>query len=308
MLEILHKTIKETQPTKLEKFKVGSLVILEEPTKEEVEEVTKMLNLEEGLMLDAQDPHEVPHIEKEDGVTYLFTRMPYEISGTKTVTTYPLLIVVGPKFVCLLFQKKTALLEKLRIGSINYATTQKTKLIFQVMSEINATYSRFIIGINKGVRKATVDFRSISNQDIINFLRFESTLNDFMSALVPTNSCLNQLLSGRYIELFESDEDLIEDNLLANSQLIETAKGNLKNILNIRDAYSTIMTNNLNRVIRLLTALTIILTIPTIISSFFGMNVQIPFENNPAAFGIIILITLALSGTLLGFFLKNKWL
>lgn len=308
MVEILYKNIKEKVPIQIDKIKTGSLVILEEPTEEEVDEVTKMLNLDEGLMQDAKDPHEVPHIEKEDGVTYLFTRMPYEQPDANAVTTHPAIFVIGSKFVCIIFHKKTVILDSLRSGSIDYATTQKTKLVFQVMSEINSIYSRFIVRINKGVRKATVDFRSISNKDIINFLHFESTLNDFLSALVATNSTLNHILSGRYIEIYESDEDLIEDNLLANGQLIETARSNLKNIFNIRDAYSTIMSNNLNRVIRILTALTIVLTVPTMVASFFGMNVTLPFGEGQIAFWIIVVFTLGLSLALLGLFAKNKWL
>ena len=308
MLEILHKTIKEKKPTTLDNFKTGSLVILEEPTKDEVDKVIDMLKLDEDIMSDSQDANEVPHLESENGVTYIFTRMPYEINNGQTVTTYPVMIAIGDKFVCCLFQRKTDLVDRIRSGVFDYATTQKTKLVFQIISDIHATYSKFILIINRGVRRATVDFKSIKNRDIVHFLRFESTLNDFLAALVHTNTVLNKLLSGRYVTLFQSDHDLIEDNLLENSQLIETSKSNLKNILNIRDVYSTVMTNNLNQTLKFLAVLTIILTIPTIIASLFGMNVALPFQDHPAAFWFIVFIVVSLSTGLLFIFSRSKWL
>lgn len=308
MFEILHKTIKQVNPKFIDTPKLGSWVVLEEPTAEEVDRVIDMLGLEPDLMKDAQDPYEVPRIEKEGDATYIFLRIPYDLPESDTVITYPALIVITEKVMVTLFQKRTVFMEKIRLGSVEYATTQKAKLLFQIISEINNIYSKFIVSINKGVRMATVDFHNISNNDIVNFLKFESTLNDFMSALVPTNALLEQLLKGKYITLFEDDKDLIEDNLLANRQLIEASKSNLKNIFNIRDAYTTVMTNNLNRVIRVLTVITIVLTIPTMISSFFGMNVPVPFEGSPYAFISIILIIIGISSLVLYIFSRKKWL
>ncbi|MCB9805675.1 magnesium transporter CorA family protein [Candidatus Nomurabacteria bacterium] len=307
MLKILHKTIKEKVPTELEELKTGSWIIAENPSVNELEKISEELKLEADLLRDAMDPNEVPRIEKENKITYIFTRMPYS-DDSGQVTTRPILMAIGDKFIFTLFQKESpTIIEKFMSGQVNYATTQKTKLFFLIMSEIHNTYNRFVQNINRGVRKATVDFRTISNREIVSFVQFESTLNDFLSALVPTNVSLDSLLSGKYISLYESDKDLIEDNELFNSQLIETCKSNLKNITNIRDAYSTILTNNLNRVIRLLTALTIILTVPTIISSLFGMNVPIPFMHNQYGFWIVLFITVVVSGAMFAVFKRNKW-
>jgi magnesium transporter len=89
---------------------------------------------------------------------------------------------------------------------------------------------------------------------------------------------------------------------------MEISRSNIKNIVNLREAYSTILTNNLNRVIKLFTSITVLLTIPTIISSIYGMNVQLPFDKNPLAFFGIIIVILTISASLFYLFNKKQWL
>ena len=108
--------------------------------------------------------------------------------------------------------------------------------------------------------------------------------------------------------LFEEDMELVEDLSLSNRQLIEIAKSNLKNIVNVREAYSTIMTNNLNKTMKTLTSITVILTIPTIVASFFGMNVDLPFDNHPLAYVFILLLTFIVGGIVVYFLIKRKLL
>ena len=116
------------------------------------------------------------------------------------------------------------------------------------------------------------------------------------------------MLSGKHFKLYEEDKDLIEDLLLSNTQLIELSQNNLRTIVNIREGYSTIMTNNLNRIIKLFTSLTVILTIPTMIASIYGMNINLPLANNPLAFIIIMTSIIIISIILLIIFIKNDWL
>src|SRR3990172_1492160 len=127
----------------------------------------------------------------------------------------------------------------------------------------------------------------INNKDIIQFVTYESVLNDFLTALEPTNVILKNLFSGKFLKLTDQEKEWVEDLYFSNSQLIELSQANLRNIVNIREAYSTIITNNLNRVIRLLTSLTVILAVPTMIASIYGMNIDLPFDHSPNAFFII---------------------
>jgi magnesium transporter len=129
---------------------------------------------------------------------------------------------------------------------------------------------------------------------------------------LPTNVILNNLLgptlTGKFLELYENDKDLIEDLILSNGQLIDLCQANLKNIVNIREAYSTIVANNLNRTMKFLTSITVILTVPMIVGSLWGMNIPLPLANYSGAFPIMTLGVLAVSIILLIIFSKKKWL
>jgi magnesium transporter len=310
MVKILHKTIKEKELKEIDGFRIGSWINVESPEEKELDDLAKNLSLEKGLLMDAVDPYEVPRLEIDNGVIYIFTRVPDKENDR--VITEPLMIAIGKDFVITTSSKPLTFLKKFLNNEINFTTTQKTKLVLQFFSEIIAVYNNFLTSISKNVRSTSVQMEKIGNKDIVQFVNFEGVINDFLAALVPTNTILNNLLnstaSRRLLELYEEDKDLIEDLFLSNNQLIELCKANLKTIVNIREAYSTIMTNNLNRVIKFFTALTIILTVPMIVSSFYGMNINLPFAEHPMAFWGILITTLVVSFTLLAIFFRKRWL
>lgn len=307
MVKIYYKNIKEKELKTLDEFKVGSWVHAENPTEAEIEKIVAMVGVDASLLKDALDTYEAPRLEIEKDITYIFTRFCYNTKQGHIVTS-PILLVIGEYFLLTVCEQPFPSLEKFISGGISFYTTQKTKLFLQVFFQINLTYNVFLHSMSKTIRGISIQLEKINNKDILQFVSFENVLNDFLSALVPTNTILETLLSGKYLRLYEEDKDLIEDLFLNNGQLIKICDTNLKTIVNIRESYSTILTNNLNRVIRLLTAVTVLLTIPTMISSLFGMNVPVPFADSPTAFRDITLSLLAIVTGLLFLFIKNRWL
>lgn len=306
MIKIYQKKVKDRKLKTLKTFKIGSWIYIDNPSKKELDQFAERFSLERDLLEDAIDPNEVPRVEVENGVTYVFTRVPFK--EKERVTTSPALFGLGKDFLFTVSPKPLPFLDKFTSGKINFYTTQKAKLFTLLFSEINAIYNHSITEINKKVRSLSVNPEKINNKDILQFVIFEGGLNDFLAALTPINALLNNILSGKFFKLYEEDKDLVEDVFLANGQLIETCKLNLKSIGNIRESYSTIMTNNLNRVIKLLTALTVMLTVPTIVASFYGMNVSLPFAGSPLAFIWIVTATVFVSLAILGIFIYNRWL
>jgi len=304
MVSFFYKTVKEPSLRKLDRFRAGVWVDVESPAREELF-LLAGLGLDKGLLADALDEREVPRLETKGGATYIFTRVPVE---GKDAHTTPLLIAVAEKLVLTLGAGRTGALEPFRSGRARFFTTQRTKFLLQIFSAINAEFNASITEINRRVRGIKINIRKIKDEDLVHFINFEEALNDFLSALVPTSAIIRKLLAGGHITLYEEDKNMAENLFLESNQLIEFCKSTLKTIVNIRDAYSTIMTHNLNRVIKLLTALTIILTIPTIISSIFGMNVRLPLQGSPAAFLWIMALTAAVSAFTLGVFAKKGWL
>lgn len=309
MITIYQKTIKDVQSRVLEEFRPGSWIHALKPSEEDFTRMHEQFSLQIGHLKDALDPLEVPRLEAETEATYIFLRVPYRgAEKDLRITTTSLLIVMGKDFVMTVAGEELPFLERFISGKISFTTTQKTKFLFQLFSEINAVYHAALTDIRRQIRSVSGKLEKITNQDVIQFIMFESMLNDFLSGLVPQQVILESLLTGRHVQLFEDDRDLAEDLALGSGQLIEYSKSTLKNIVNIREAYATIITNNLNRVIKLLTALTIILAIPTMVASFYGMNVVLPFAAVGGAFWLIVGVAVLASLGVFIIFAKNEWL
>jgi len=307
MLTIFHraKKNKDLEYRKVEDIKAGVWVHVENPTADELQRLVDEAGLDDGMLADATDPYEVPRVEKEGRAVYMFTRVP--IKKGAEVTTTSVTVIVTPTIIVTISQQKLDLWKPFINTTIDFLTTQRTTLFFLIFREINKSYQSFLNNIRRNIQKTTINLQDISNRDIVGFVKFERTLNEFVSALKPTNNAMNTILEGKMFRLYEDDSELIEDLSLSNGQLLEACSSNLKIIVNVRSAYSTIVTNNLNHTIKLLTALTIVLTVPTMIASFFGMNVALPFDvAGSNAFWVIVGISLILAISFLIFFVRDK--
>ncbi len=306
MTQFYYRNRKNTKLQELPAYKMGSWINIENPTEQELISLAEELHLETDVLLDALDPFEVPRIEKEDNATYVFTRFAHK-SGDK-ITTSPVLFVVSNSFFMTVSQKPVPFLEKFTQGKISFFTTQKTKLLMLLFVEIHKDYQRLVNAIHKNIRNISSDLEQIDNKDISTFVKFETLFNDFLFGLEPTNLALKKFASGKYVRLYEEDKDLIEDLLIDNEQLIRLCKSNQKGIFNIRESHSSVLSNNLNKTMKLLTSVTVILTIPTMVSSFYGMNVGLPLQDHPLAFLFILAFTLIVSFGLLAVFNKRDLL
>lgn len=305
MIKIFKKTNKDEKPVRLKSLDPFSWVMVEDPDTKEVRRLKKELGLDSYLLKDALDPYEAPRIEYEKGKTYVFTNFPSQENGK--VLSLPLTIILDNKNLVTVTLNQPSFWRKYILGNEFYETTHKTKLFLQIISDVVSLYGQYIHDINKQVRKIIAQPGKITNKDILDFVISEETLNTFINDLEPTRISLKSLFGNKYIRLDNEEEKFLEDILLSTEQLIDLAKSNTKSIVNIRGAYSTVITNNLNQAMKMLTAITVILTIPTIISSIYGMNVNLPLSNSPWIFAVIIAIILALSGLLIAVFKKIDW-
>ncbi len=285
----------------------GVWIHVESPTDEELVEITEKLSLDEDLIEDAKDFFEVPRLERSGNITYFFTRYPYNDS-IEYVETAPLLIVMGESYVLTISQRPVPQFEALFSGKIEVHTTKKTKLFIDIMQVITLSFERHLIGLRRAVHRDRSKLRKIGNKEIVQLVNYEHKLNDMVTAVLPTNVALQQLMSGVHFRVFDDDKEMVEDLHIDNMQVVDSARSLLKTIQNVRSAAEAILTNNLNTRIKTLTVLTILLTIPTIISSFFGMNVVIPLELHPYGFVFVILVVMVIVSLVLWYFKRNDWL
>lgn len=308
MITHYHSTARTRQLDILEKPKVGSWTHVVEPSEEDLDSIAEMHNLDRDLLTDAIDIYEAPRLEVDGDKIYVFTRYCYPEG--KEVATEPLLIIYSPNNIVTIMRKDYDVLSQLFKGNIEVLTTQKTKTLLQVIEQINRSYSVQLTQVSRRILQIRSKLRQseISNIEFVSFIDLEEDMNEFLTALQPQANVLNSLRTGRYMKLYEEDEDLVEDLTLSTAELIELTKSRLRTLVNFRQAYDTIVTNNLNTAFKRLTSIGIFLTIPTIMSGLWGMNVAIPFAENRYAFLVIVLVIISVITLLILNFKKRNWL
>lgn len=294
MIRYYYKSLRTQQIQELKEAKRGTWVYVEAPSHKELEQLALKYKLELGHLEDAIDEDEMPRLEKEGDQSYIFVRFAYKnIDGV--IATAPLLFIFAGDVLITITLVPLPVLDRFRSGRVEFATTQRAKLLLQALHLIVDQYDSYITSASKQIKmiRARLRGHEIRNQDFVDFVTIEDELNEFLAALQPTNATLRRLMLGRHVPLFEEDQDIIEDLLLNNEQSIEACSSNIKSIMNIRAAYSAISSNNLNRTIKLLTVATVLLAIPNVFFGMFGMNVGLPFQHQHWAYEFVVGITVA---------------
>jgi len=307
MIKYYFRTVQDASLKQISELRNGVWIHAENPTRAELEDLSEQLDLDMNIVEDSLDFFEVPRLEKVGEVSYFFTRYPHQ-DKNKESDTAPLLIVTGEAFVLTVALTKVPRLETLLEGKIEFFTTQKTKLFIQVMESVTSSFERELIQLRRAVNKDRSKIRRISNREVEHFVNFEHKLNEMVSAVVPTNVSLQKVATGSYVQIFPEDKELIDDVRIANEQVVESARTLLKTIQNLRSASEAILAINLNSRIKTLTVLTILLTIPMVIASLYGMNVALPFAANPNAFMIVVGVVVVAVGVMVWYFRRNDWL
>ena len=303
---ITYYQIEETRSLrKTKSFHKNSWVKVIDPSDTELASLAKTFDLELGHLQDALDTNEVPRFEEEEDCAYMYTRVP--VLQNDVYTTLPVLFILHPLAVFSIALTDLPMFSKVLS---NEKTQQETPLglFIQFFNEIVSQYYNAISKINKLTASKTFNIDRIENRDIVAMVVYEQILNEFLNAIIQTNTLLKTVNANKKFIKKEMDQDLTEDLFLSTGQLIDLSKSSLRQVQNIREAYSTVMTNNLNRVIKFFTALTIVLTIPMIITSFYGMNVTLPFAGHPFAFIIILFSIIAFSIGAIYIFMKQHWI
>ena len=296
MIKYFFKSLRSEQVQELDKPKPGCWVYVEDPSEKEVDELAAKFNLTVGHLQDALDEDEMPRLEKEGEQSYIFVRFAgKDVDGE--LMTVPVLFIFGGNVVITVSRVRLPSLDGFMNGKISFATTQRAKLILLILQQIVEQYDVYISKTSKQIKliRSRLRGHEINNQDFVDFVMIEDELNEFLSSLMPTNATLRRLLLGRYVPLFAEDQDIVEDLLLNNEQSIEACNSNMQSITHIREAYTSISSNNLNRTIKVLTILTVLIMLPSLFYGMYGMNVDLPFQGHAWTFLAIITFTILLN-------------
>ncbi|MBS0625957.1 MAG: magnesium transporter CorA family protein [Verrucomicrobia bacterium] len=305
MLEIYFKTVRDLEFKRIPEFRTGSWIYIKEATLDDLSKIVAITGLDIADIRDSLDKYELPRIEHIGESIVFFVRHPGEVElGLYTET---LTMIVTNNAVVAISPHRSEIVEQLIASNTTLGTTQKAKLILHILLKITQDYTNSI----KRVRHSILEPRKgqiVDSNVIIALMRNEEILNQYLTALVPMRNLLESMAAGRYVNLYEKDIGLLDDLMIAIRQSEDVCRVNIKSIRSLRDSYQIIFTNDVNRTIKLLTALTVIVTIPTIVASIYGMNVALPFQNKPYAFLFVLGVTLVLTIVAILLFLRKRWL
>lgn len=307
MIKIFHRTVRDTETSELELPIKGSWISATKPDGADIEVLSKLLDLDTDTLKDALDPYEAPRIAVDEKDVYIFTR--YCHPQNKMASTEPLLILFTPSHVVTVSPYDVDFLNN-PLKKPSHVTTQKTKLVLELLEQINETYRVYLDEITRTTFKMRTQLNgaTLANADFLKFIDLEEDLNEMLTSLQPYSLVLEALFSGKYIPLHSNDQDLIEDLKLSTSELIELTRSRLRTMENMRDVYSAISTNILNATFKRLTSISIFIAIPTLVGGLYGMNVALPFDAQPFVFWYIAGITVFVISLVILIFRRNKWL
>ena len=312
MLKIYNTDLETNKIEEIQEFKKGSWINLVNPSEEEIKDVCESINIQDDFIRDALDNEEKARIDREENDdTILFViDVPIIEKGEENdiYTTMPLgMIIVRDDFFITVSLKKNKVIEDFEKRKVKYFQTyKKSRFILQILYLNSSYYLTFLKQINKETEIAEYILKnSMKNKELLKLLSLEKGLVYFTTSLKSNEIVMEKTMKGKIIKLYEEDEDILEDAITENRQAIEMAKI-YSDILNgTMDAYASIISNNLNGVMKFLTSITIVLAVPTMMSSFWGMNVELPFQHNP--FGFVIMLIVAIILTLVvTWWLKKK--
>lgn len=312
LISIYNSNIETGHLEEIDKIEKGCWINLENPTEQEILEVCEKVNIEQDFIRYALDYEEKPRIDQEDkDDTKLFIIDIPTVKKTENEFSYytiPLgMIVVRDDIFITVSLENSQVIERFKRGNFrNFSTFKKSRFILQILYENASYYLMYLKRLNKEKEIAeTVLKKSMKNQELFKLLNIQKSLVYFETSLKANELVMEKTLKGKVIKLYEEDEDILEDAIIENKQAMEMSQIYTDILKGTMDAYGSIISNNLNVVMKFLTSITIFLAVPTMISGFWGMNVSVPFAQNGVGFWIIIAFSVVLTGGV-AIWLKKK--
>ena len=302
MIKVYNSDLVTNELKVIKNFEKGSWINMINPTDDEIKKVCKELRINEDFIRYSLDYEEKARIdyEEDDGTILFIVDVPIieKEKENEIYTTMPLgMIVVRDEYFITVSLKRNIVIDTIEKRRIKgFSTYKKSRFLFQIMLTNATHYLSYLKQINKETEIAESTLKnSMKNKELLKLLSLEKGLVYFTTSLKSNELVMEKTLRGKILKLYEEDEDILEDAIVENKQAIEMSKI-YSDILNgTMDAYASIISNNLNGVMKFLTSITIILAIPTLIASLWGMNVPVPLQDHPYGFIILSLIAIIIT-------------
>ena len=294
----------------LESIANGTWVKAIDPTPEETQQLVDW-GIDAEYINYSLDLDEMPRIERDDDYTFILIRIPHrQPNDDIPYITIPLGIMIKGNMIVTICRYDKEMFKVLANGKYRLLKTGKRyRVALYIFLETATRYLTHLREINR-MTEAIEDQlqKSTRNREVLELLKYQKSLTYFATALRSNEVMMERVQRTQIFNYYEDDQDLLEDVLTENQQAIQMTSINTEILSSMMDAFASIISNNLNSVMKALAALTIIVSLPATVASFFGMNVILPLsDSNPTAFLIIFGIALALTAIATFIFYKRDW-
>jgi magnesium transporter len=296
----------------VERLEQGCWIDVVDPTADDRDRLARELAIPPDFIADSLDPDQVSLVEKQDDLVLLLVRIPHRNAADAALpyVTLPVGIVVSGDSLVTICRQPHELLRALPAEHAkDLDTGEPARVILHLLWGVADRFLKLVNEIEKVVEELEDRLqRSLQNREVLELLRYQKSLVHFTTALRGNKLILERLRNDELLELTPAYRSLLADVEVEHRQAIERVEIASSILSNMMDAFASIISNNLNVVMKLLTSMTVILIIPTVFATFYGMNVALPFEDHPWAFGVIVAVSLACSLAVGLIFWKKHWL
>jgi magnesium transporter len=311
MEEINNRTVSRLE--RVDEIMPDCCINLSSPTEDELRHVEQALNVPPEFLRYPLDEEERPRIDIDDDGDHvlIIADFPYiRREGTNAkYETQPVGIVLSGKCVITISLREASVLDQFKANRVrDFITGYRTRFTFQIMFAGAKDYLKLLRFMDKTIDAAEHQLnKSISNKELFKLMELGKSLIYFSTSLKSNEAVLEKLMRGKFVKNYEEDEDLLEDVITENQQAIEMVNISSSILTNMMDAFASIISNNLNVVMKFLASVTILVSLPTIVTGFYGMNVGLPLQNLESAWLLVLGFILLIVGAAIWLFFRRQW-
>ena len=293
----------------LKSMENGAWVKAVDPTPEEIQQLVQW-GVDPDYINYSLDFDETPRMERDDDYTFILIRIPHRQPDSDIpYITIPLGIFIKGNMIVTICRYEKEMFQVLANKKYRLLKTGKRyRFALYIFLETATRYLTHLREINRMTETIEDQLqKSTRNREVLELLKYQKCLTYFATALRANEVMMERVQRMQIFNYYEDDQDLLEDVLTENQQAIQMTSIATEILSGMMDAFASIISNNLNGVMKALAALTIILNLPTIVASFYGMNVTLPGEGHPLAFLSVIGVAVGLTAVATFIFYKRDW-
>jgi magnesium transporter len=289
----------------------GCWINLIDPSAEEIVRLEQELGIPQSFIRHSLDIDEMARAEKEGDTLLIVLRIPC-FQGEAAPIPYrsiSLGVIITARLIVTICKQDHQILREISLEHLHkLATTQPSRFALQLLMSAVDTYLSYLREINRVVDALEDKLQaSLKNKEVLDLLRYQKSLVYFTTGLKSNELMMERLQKSQFFQMDPDDEEFLEDVFTEIHQAIEMTSISSDILSQMMDAFASIISNNLNVVMKFLTLFTIILTFPTMMASFYGMNVGLPWQHSPYAFGLTLVVSLGMSFLIALIFWRKHW-